>query len=145
MEKKNLVAISIAIPSGILFALGMVLVLVSEWNMYLAGIVMGAIGLIGLLAIIPIYHKLGHYKVLKSNPMLILSLAIGILGLFILGVGMCLIMTVSNPATWQIVLGLVIGIIGLLLVSFNPVIYRVLEGRKLNNDNNQNQVSCEKQ
>ena len=37
------------------------------------------------------------------------------------------------------------GIIGLLLVSFNPVIYRVLEGRKLNNDNNQNQVSCEKQ
>ena len=62
MQKKNLVATCMIIPSGIIFAIGMVLALLPEWNMVTAGIVIGAIGLLGLILVFPVYRKVGDRK-----------------------------------------------------------------------------------
>ena len=57
MEKSNFVAMILGTIGGILFALGMCMAMIPEWNAFRPGIVMGVIGLIGivlLLCLIPL-------------------------------------------------------------------------------------------
>lgn len=57
MKKSNFVAMILGTIGGILFALGMCMAMIPEWNAFRPGIVMGVIGLIGivlLLCLIPL-------------------------------------------------------------------------------------------
>ena len=57
MKKSNVVAMILGTIGGILFALGMCMAMIPEWNAFRPGIVMGVIGLIGivlLLCLIPL-------------------------------------------------------------------------------------------
>ncbi len=123
MEKKTLVAICMAVPGGILFSIGMVLALMTEWGMLIAGIIMGVIGLAILLLIIPIYRRLAGYPKMEFNSAVVSAYIFGALFALILGVGMALIMVPTPALTWQIVLGMIIGVVGLVGVILNPVIY----------------------
>ena len=51
MKKKNFVTLLMSTVGGILFALGMCMVLLTEWNVMKQGIVIGAAGAIILLAL----------------------------------------------------------------------------------------------
>ena len=56
-KKSNFVAMILGTIGGILFALGMCMAMIPEWNAFRPGIVMGVIGLIGivlLLCLIPL-------------------------------------------------------------------------------------------
>lgn len=53
MKKSSFVAMILGTVSGILFALGMCMTLISEWDAFLQGIILGCIGiLLGLITLI---------------------------------------------------------------------------------------------
>lgn len=57
MKKSNFVALIMVTISGIIFALGMCMALLPEWDLFQQGVITGAIGLVGiviLLMLIPI-------------------------------------------------------------------------------------------
>lgn len=137
MKKENIVAISMALAGGILFMLGMVMTLVEEWNTLVAGIVLGAIGLITLLLIIPIYRKLGNYPPLKKDKNVIIAYVVGTLGAIILGIGMCFALNVFNFSyTLAYLIGIPVGIVGIVVVILTPIIY--LAKSKQKNENQKN-------
>lgn len=133
MEKKNLAAICMAIPGGIMFAIGMVLTLMTEWNLMIPGIVVGAIGALVLLLIYPIYRKVGHYPPLKTNPKAVVAVAIGIVGTILLGIGMCLVMIPQTVVAWKMILGILVGMVGLVAVILIPIIYISTQNKKTGN------------
>lgn len=54
MRKSNFVAMILGTVSGMLFALGMCMALIPEWNTLKPGIVFGFLGIIILLCLIPL-------------------------------------------------------------------------------------------
>ena len=49
MKKKDFVTLMMSVVGGILFALGMCMALLPEWNAMTQGVVIGAVGLVVLL------------------------------------------------------------------------------------------------
>ena len=118
MKKKNFVTLIMGVVGGLLFALGMCMGLLPEWDALTEGIIVGAIGAVILLAMVLVRRKM------DGKPMIVLSgKAIGtallaIAGAIVLGVGMCMVM-VWDMLVW----GIVVGIIGIvLLLCLIPVI-----------------------
>ena len=57
MKKDTLLEIILGTVGGLIFAVGMCMALVTEGDMLVPGIVVGIIGFIILLCIIPVYRK----------------------------------------------------------------------------------------
>jgi len=127
MKKENIIALIMGIVGGIPFAIGMVMVLVTEWGMLSPGIVVGAIGLIILLAIYPVYRKVAHKNPIKMDRRTVASYVIGIVGTLLLGVGMC--MSLLETSTSIMIGGMVIGIIGIVIDILNYPIYKISNNR----------------
>lgn len=111
MKKSNFVALILGTIGGVFFALGMCMVLLPEWGMFNQGIVCGVIGLAILLATVLIWRKLEGKAPVKLNAKTIGSVAVGVLGALLLGVGMCLTMVFS-----KMVLGIVVGLVGIVVL-----------------------------
>lgn len=54
MKKENFVSLILGTIGGILFAIGMCMCLLPEWNAFQPGVVMAAIGIVLLLCLIPL-------------------------------------------------------------------------------------------
>ena len=117
MKKSSFVAMMLGTVSGVLFALGMCMALLPEWNAFKPGIVFGAVGIIlGLITVI-VWRKIEHKAPIKLNGRMIALTVFGIIGALTLGVGMCFCMVWEN-----IILGTIIGLVGiLLLLSLIPI------------------------
>lgn len=111
MKKSNFVAMILGTIGGILFALGMCMALIPEWNAFNQGIVMGVIGAVVLLVMVLVWRKMENKNPIKLSGKVIGTTLLGIVGALILGVGMCLTMVWSN-----MVLGIVIGLAGIVLL-----------------------------
>lgn len=111
MKKSNFVALMLGTVSGVLFALGMCMALLPEWNSFKPGIIFGCVGLILGLITVLVWRKMENKAPVKLNLRLIAITAFGILGALIFGVGMCFCMVWEN-----IVLGTIIGLVGILLL-----------------------------
>lgn len=111
MKKSNFVAMILGTIGGILFALGMCMALIPEWNAFRQGIIMGAAGLVVLLIMVFVWRKMENKALIHLSGKTIGSILLGIVGALLLGVGMCLTMVWSN-----MVLGIVIGIVGIVLL-----------------------------
>ena len=111
MKKSNFVAMILGTIGGILFALGMCMALIPEWNAFRQGIIMGAAGLVVLLIMVFVWRKMENKALIHLSGKTIGSILLGIAGALLLGVGMCLTMVWSN-----MVLGIVIGIVGIVLL-----------------------------
>ena len=66
MKKETLLEIILGTIGGLVFAIGMCMCLLPEWNMFTAGVITTIIGFIILLCIIPVY-KSSHPKKAKEN------------------------------------------------------------------------------
>ena len=117
MKKSSFVAMMLGTVSGVLFALGMCMALLPEWNAFKPGIVFGAVGIVlGLITVI-VWRKMEHKAPIKLNGRMIALTVFGIIGALTLGVGMCFCIVWEN-----IVLGTIIGLVGiLLLLSLIPI------------------------
>ncbi|MBQ7033201.1 MAG: hypothetical protein IJN25_06025 [Clostridia bacterium] len=117
MKKSSFVAMMLGTVSGVLFALGMCMALLPEWNAFKPGMVFGAVGIVlGLITVI-VWRKMEHKAPIKLNGRKIMLTVFGIIGALTLGVGMCFCMVWEN-----IILGTFIGLAGiLLLLSLIPI------------------------
>ncbi len=118
MKKSSFVAMIMGTIGGILFAIGMCMCLVAEWNAFNQGIVMGCIGLAVLLATLIVWRRMEGVAPIELNGKTIGIVLLGIIGALLLGVGMCLTMVWNN-----IVFGIIVGIAGIvLLLALIPII-----------------------
>ena len=117
MKKSSFVAMMLGTVSGVLFALGMCMALLPEWNAFKPGVVFGAVGIVLGLITVVVWRKMEHKAPIKLNGRMIALTVFGIIGALTLGVGMCFCMVWEN-----IILGTIIGLVGiLLLLSLIPI------------------------
>lgn len=111
MKKSTFVAMILGTIGGILFALGMCMALIPEWNTFRPGVIMGVIGAVVLLAMVIIWRKMENKEPIKLSGKTIGATLIGIVGALLLGIGMCLTMVWSN-----MVVGIIVGIVGIIVL-----------------------------
>ena len=111
MKKSSFVAMMLGTISGVLFALGMCMALLPEWNAFKIGVIFGAIGIVLGIITFAVWRKMEHKAPVKLNKRAFALLAFAIIGALTLGIGMCFCMVWEN-----IVLGTIIGLIGIILL-----------------------------
>lgn len=118
MKKSSFVAMLLGTISGVLFALGMCMALIPEWDTFQPGIIFGCIGLVLGLITIVIWRKMEHKQPIQISGKTILTIIVGVIGALALGVGMCFCMV------WdKMVIGVIIGLIGIIvLLSLIPLV-----------------------
>ena len=128
MKKETLLEIILGTTGGLIFAIGLTMCLIPEWNLFTPGVVVSIIGFIVLLFIIPIYRKQNPKKVKnqKTDWGLVLTWTIGIVGSLIMGFGMSKIM-VGSPDKIDLIIGMLTGIVGLLICALNYPVYAYLK------------------
>lgn len=130
MKKETLLEIILGTIGGLVFAIGMCMCLIPEWDLFKVGIVVSAVGFIVLLCIIPVYRtnhpKKQHGKI---NWGIVFTWLIGIVGALVMGFGMSKVM-VEDPNKTDMIMGIVTGIIGLIVCVLNYPIYSYLKENK---------------
>lgn len=108
MKKSSFVAMVLGTVSGVLFALGMCMALIAEWNAFQPGIIFGCVGLLmGVITLI-VWRKMEHKKPIHFSGKTVLTVIVGVVGALALGVGMCFSMV------WgKMVMGIAIGLVGI--------------------------------
>jgi hypothetical protein len=103
---------------GILFALGMCMCLIPEWNALAQGIIIGIIGAVILLAMVLVRRRMSGKPAIVLNGKAIGTTLLGVVGAIVLGVGMCI------TIIWKMMIpGIIVGIVGIvLLLCLIPVI-----------------------
>lgn len=108
MKKSSLVVTMLGTISGVLFALGMCMALIPQWNAFKPGIVLGVVGLVLAVVTVIVWRKMEHKALVHLSGKAVLTILVGIVGALAFGVGMCFSMVWGN-----MVLGIVIGLAGI--------------------------------
>lgn len=111
MKKSTFAAMILRTIGGILFALGMCMALIPEWNAFRPGVIMGAGGIIVLLVMVLVWRKMENKEPVELSGKAIGAILIGIAGALLLGAGMCLTMVWGN-----MVAGIIVGIVGIIVL-----------------------------
>lgn len=111
MKKSSFVAMLLGTVSGVLFALGMCMAMIPEWNTFRPGVIFGCVGLVlGLISVI-VWRKMERKAPIQVSGKAVISIIIGVIGALALGVGMCFCMV------WgKLIFGIVIGLIGIVIL-----------------------------
>ena len=111
MKKENFVSLILGTVGGILFAIGMCMCLLPEWNAFTQGVVVAAIGAVVLIVMLLVRRKMEGKPAIELNGKAIGTVALGIIGALVLGVGMCMVMV------WEMMIpGILVGIVGIVLL-----------------------------
>ena len=118
MKKSSFIALIMATVSGVLFALGMCMALLPEWNAFKAGVIIGAIGIALSIVTTLIWCKMENVKLPKMSGKNALRTIYAIVAVLVLGVGMCMCLV------WQqIIYGTLVGLFGIImLIALVPMI-----------------------
>lgn len=111
MKKSSFVAMVLGTIGGVLFALGMCMALLPEWNAFKPGVIFGCVGIvIGLIAVM-VWRKMEGKAPIKLSGKAVLIGLLGIVGAIVFGVGMCFTMV------WgKMIVGIIIGLVGIVLL-----------------------------
>lgn len=113
MTKKNFITLVFGVIGGLLFAIGMCMCLLPEWNAQKPGVVLAAVGFIALLVLFIVRWKMDGRQFAKPNWKTVGIVAYGIISTLALGVGMCMIMV------WNMMIpGMLVGVAGIVLLLF---------------------------
>lgn len=111
MKKSSFVALVLGTVSIVLFALGVCMALIPEWNAFRPGVLFGCVGLLlGFITLI-VWRKMEHRKPVHITGKAVLTVIVGVIGALALGVGMCFSMVWGN-----MVLGIGIGLLGIVVL-----------------------------
>lgn len=111
MKKSSFVAWLMGTVSGVLFALGMCMALLAEWDAFREGVIFGAAGMIFGIVTVLVWCKMENKKLPKMSGKNILRTLYGILSVLVLGVGLCMCLV------WQkIVWGTLVGLAGIIML-----------------------------
>lgn len=118
MKKSNFMALVLGTISGVLFAIGMCMAMLPEWNAFKPGVVFGCVGLILALITLIIYRRMENKEPIALNGKMVFTVIVGIFGALALGIGMCFTMVWGN-----MIWGILIGLIGIVvLLSLIPLV-----------------------
>lgn len=125
MKKSSFTALLLGTLSGVLFAIGMCMALIAEWNAFTPGVVLGCTGVVLGIATMLIWRKMEHKAPCHLSGRHVRAVLLGVAGAMLLGVGMCFCMV------WQSMLpGMLIGVVGIvLLVCLIPLLKGVKGGQ----------------
>lgn len=108
MKKCSFAALVLGTVSAVLFALGVCMALIPEWNAFLPGVIFGCVGLLLALVTVIVWRKMEHKAPIHVSGKTVLTIAVGVAGALALGVGMCFCMV------WdKLVVGVIIGLVGI--------------------------------
>jgi len=130
MKKETLLEIILGTIGGLVFAIGMCMCLLPEWNLFTAGVVTTIIGFIILLCIIPVYRKDHPRK--PHGPVnwgIVLTWTIGVVGSLIMGFGMSKIL-VEDADKSDMIVGIITGVVGLIICVLNYPVYSYIKSNK---------------
>ena len=118
MKKSSFVALLMGTVSGVLFALGMCMALLPEWNAFMEGVILGGIGVILSVVTLIVWCRMEHKKLPKLNGKNVFRVLYAVVAVLVLGVGMCLCLV------WeQFVWGTLTGLFGIvMLIALIPMI-----------------------
>lgn len=118
MTKKNFMFLVLAVVGGLLFALGMCMCLLPEWNAFTPGVVVTALGALVLLAIALVRWIMAGKPIAKVNWNKVGKIAYCVVAALVLGAGMAMIMAFEG----LMIPGIIVGIVGIvLLLGLIPV------------------------
>ena len=111
MKKSSFVAMVFGTVSVVLFALGMCMALIPEWDAFGPGIIFGGVGLLlGLITLI-LWRKMEHKEPIHISGKNIFTVIVGVVGALALGIGMCL------SIVWgKMVIGVIVGLVGIVVL-----------------------------
>lgn len=113
MKKKHFINLIIGVVAGLLFSLGMCMCLIPEWNLFVLGVVLTAIGGVALATMGIIAYVKSAKSRTPINWKLVGKIAYGVVSTLILGLGLCMVMV------WNLIIaGVVVGIIGIVMLLF---------------------------
>ncbi len=112
MKKENFYTLIFSVIGGMLFALGMCMCLLSEWDAFTPGVVMAAIG--GAVLIITFLVRCFVFgdREIKFNGKTFGKTVFGVFGALVMGVGMCMVMVFDG----LMIPGIFVGLVGLVLL-----------------------------
>ena len=118
MKKSSFVTLILGTISGVLFALGMCMALLPEWNAFREGVVFGVAGLILGVVTFAVWCRMEGKQMPKPSGRNLLRIAYGVLSALVLGTGLCLCLV------WeQIVWGTLVGLLGIvMLIALIPMV-----------------------
>ena len=111
MKKKNFVTLVLSTVGGILFALGMCMALLPQWNAMNQGVLLGGAGLAVLLVMVLVRRKMSGKPAIAFSARAAGITLLAVAGALLLGVGMCMTMV------WNMLIaGIAAGIAGILVL-----------------------------
>lgn len=112
MKKENFVSMILGVIGTILFAIGMCMTMISEWNAFQEGVTAGVCGLCVLVLMFIVRKKMQGKAIVNVNIKTVGIALFGIMGTMVLGIGMCMSMV------WQglLIQGIILGLIGIVLL-----------------------------
>ena len=118
MKKSSFVALILGTVSGVLFALGMCMALLPEWDAFKEGVIFGGVGIVLGVVTALIWCKMENKKKPKMSVKNVIRILYTIIAILVLGVGMCMCLV------WeQIVWGTLVGLLGIImLIALIPMI-----------------------
>ena len=118
MKKSSFVALILGTVSGVLFALGMCMALLPEWNAFTEGVILGTVGIVFGIITALIWCKMENKKLPKMNTKNVFRIIYGIIAALVLGIGMCMCLVFE-----KIIWGTLIGLLGIImLIALIPMI-----------------------
>ena len=118
MKKSSFVALVMGTVSGVLFALGMCMALLPEWDSFTEGVIFGAVGMVLGMITALVWCKMENKKMPKISGKNVFRAIYATIAVLVLGLGLCMCLV------WQqIVWGTLVGLLGIImLISLIPMI-----------------------
>lgn len=111
MKKSTFAAMILGTIGGLLFALGMCMALIPEWDAFRPGVIMGVAGIVVLIITVFVWRKMEKKPPLKISGKTILTVLIGVTGSLLLGTGLYFVTVLES-----IVIGILVGIAGIVVL-----------------------------
>ena len=112
MKKTTFIYLVLTVLGGLMFALGVCMCLLPEWDMFKPGLIVTALGLVTLMVIGLVRWVAAGKPVAKINWALTGKIAYAVLACLVLGTGMAMIMAFQG----LMLPGIAVGVVGILLM-----------------------------
>ncbi|MBE6918922.1 MAG: hypothetical protein E7469_04505 [Ruminococcaceae bacterium] len=112
MKKENFITLVMGTVGGLLFALGMCMALLPEWDAFTPGVICGTIGAAVLLVMVLVRRRMLGKEPVKVSGKTVGIVLYAVFATLVFGTGMCMTMVWDGLLVW----GIVVGIVGIVLL-----------------------------